>query len=92
MRAVDECEVLQEKLKTSESRLSFLLNKVQLDEEARVLMMEDRKKLEAQVMAYTDKCKELQSKLLDMGESNRIATQAMRVKQEEVTGVGYLDS
>jgi hypothetical protein len=33
-----------------DSRLSFLLNKIQMDEEGRVLMVEDRKKLEAQVI------------------------------------------
>ena len=38
----------------------------------------------AQVISYTEKCKELQKKLLEMGESNRVITQAMRLKQEEV--------
>mmetsp|Transcript_8817 Transcript_8817/g.8720 ORF Transcript_8817/g.8720 Transcript_8817/m.8720 type:complete len:900 (+) Transcript_8817:244-2943(+) len=85
VKVTEEAEQLQEKLKTMDSRLSFLLNKVQMDEESRVLMMEDRKKLEAQVMSYTEKCKELQKKLLEMGESNRIITQAMRLKQEEVS-------
>ena len=87
VKAIDEAEQLQERLKTMDSRLSFLLNKVQMDEEGRVLMVEDRKKLEAQVMTYTEKCKELQRKLLDMGESNRVITQAMRLKQEEISEV-----
>jgi hypothetical protein len=38
-------------------------------------------------MTYTEKCKELQRKLLDMGESNRVVTQAMRLKQEEISEV-----
>ena len=87
MKAIEDNEQLQEKLKTMDSRLSFLLNKVQMDEDSRVLMVEDRKKLEAQLMSYTEKCKELQRKLLDMGESNRVITQAMRLKQEEVMEV-----
>ena len=82
--AMEQAEQLTEKLKTMDSRLSFLLNKVQMDEETRVVQTEDRKKLEAQVISYTEKCKELQKKLLEMGESNRVITQAMRLKQEEV--------
>lgn len=52
-----------------------------------MIQAEDRKKLEAQVVSYTDKCDELQLKLTEMGESNRIITQAMRLKQEEVNGI-----
>jgi len=80
----EEVEVMKEKLKTMESRLSFLLNKVQTDEENRVVQAEDRKKLEAQVIAFTEKNEELQQKLMETGESNRVITQAMRLKQEEV--------
>lgn len=87
VKVTEEAEQLHEKLKTMDSRLSFLLNKVQMDEEGRIIMTEDRKKLEAQVMSYTEKCKELQKKLLEMGESNRIITQAMRLKQEEVSEI-----
>eukprot|EP01038_Epipyxis_sp_PR26KG_P009467 gene9467-12754_t len=85
VKSMEQCEQLQEKLKTMESRLSFLLNKVQADEEMRVIQIEDRKKLEAQVLSYTEKCDELQHKLTEMGESNRIISQAMRFKQEELT-------
>ncbi len=84
VKALEEVEQLKEKLKTLESRLSFLLNKVQADEEARVIQAEDRKKLEAQVISFTEKTEELNHKLIEMGESNRIITQAMRLKQEEL--------
>ena len=84
LRMQEEVEVMKEKLKTMESRLSFLLNKVQTDEEARVIALEDRKKLEAQVISFTEKNEELQQKLMETGESNRIITQAMRLKQEEL--------
>lgn len=87
VKAMEECEQLTEKLKTMDARLSFLLNKVQADEESRVIQAEDRKKLEAQVVSYTEKCEELQHKLMEMGESNRIITQAMRIKQEELNEV-----
>ena len=84
LRMQEEVEVMKEKLKTMESRLSFLLNKVQTDEESRVIALEDRKKLEAQVISFTEKNEELQQKLMETGESNRIITQAMRLKQEEL--------
>lgn len=84
VKAMEEVEQLKEKLRTLESRLSFLLNKVQADEEARVIQAEDRKKLEAQVISFTEKTEELNHKLIEMGESNRIITQAMRLKQEEL--------
>ena len=42
VKALEEVEQLTEKVKTTESRLSFLLNKVQADEEARILQAEDR--------------------------------------------------
>lgn len=84
VKAMEEGEQLNEKLKSVEARLSFLLNKVQADEETRVIQAEDRKKLEAQVISYSEKCEELQHKLTEMGEANRVITQAMRLKQEEL--------
>jgi myosin protein heavy chain len=87
VRANEELDQANEKLRTMESRLSFLLNKVQADEENRLIQAEDRKKLEAQVLAYTEKCDELTHKLSEMGESNRVITQAMRLKQEELNEV-----
>jgi hypothetical protein len=80
----EENEQLKEKNKLLETRLSFLLNKVQLDEEARVIQAEDRKKLEAQVISLAEKSDELSHKLTEMSESNKVITQAMRLKQEEL--------
>lgn len=84
VKAMEEVEQLSEKLKSMEARLAFLLNKVQIDDENRIIQAEDRKKLEAQVLTYSEKCEELQHKLTELGESNRIITQAMRLKQEEL--------
>lgn len=86
-RVMEERDQLEEKGRAMESRLSFLLNKVQADEEARLLQVEDRKKLEAQVLSYSEKCEELQQKVTEMGESNRIITQALRLKQEEISSL-----
>lgn len=80
----EENEQFKEKNKLLETRLSFLLNKVQLDEEARVIQAEDRKKLEAQVISLAEKSDELSHKLSEMSESNKVITQAMRLKQEEL--------
>ena len=52
-----------------------------------MIQAEDRKKLEAQVLSYSEKCEELQHKLTELGESNRIITQAMRLKQEELNEI-----
>lgn len=87
VKAVEENDQLKEKMTVVESRLSFLLNKVQADEEARVIQSEDRKKLEAQVQTLTAKCEEFHHKLSETGESNRIITQAMRLKQEELNEI-----
>ena len=83
VKALEEIEQLNEKNKAMEARLSFLLNKVQSDEENRVIQAEDRKKLEAQVLTYSEKCEDIQRKLIEIGESNRIITQALRLKQDE---------
>jgi myosin protein heavy chain len=83
VKAMEEVDQLTEKLKAMEARLAFLLNKVQHEEEVRVVQAEDRKKLEAQVVSYADKCEEFQRKINEAGESNRIVTQALRLKQEE---------
>jgi hypothetical protein len=87
VKAMEEAEQLAEKLKSMEARLAFLLSKVQADDENRVIQAEDRKKLEAQVVSYSEKCEEFQHKLTELGESNRIVTQALRLKQEEFNDV-----
>ncbi len=84
IRSIEECEQLKEEKKSSDARISFLFSKVQADEEARAIQAEDRKKLEAQVSSYAEKCEDLQRKVTDIGESNRVITQAMRIKQEEL--------
>jgi hypothetical protein len=87
MKVSEERDQLDEKLKTMESRISFLLNKVQADEEARILQAEDRKKLESQVLTYNERNEELQRKVTELAESNRLVTHSVRVKQEELSEV-----
>ena len=71
-----------EKVKTFSGRLGFLLNKMQTDEEAKVVRTEEMRKLEAQLKTSNDHLSKLQAKLDDANESNRIISQASRIKQE----------
>jgi len=83
----EERKIAEEKVRTLGGRLSFLLNKLQADEEIKIQQREEIKKLEAQIKTYHQKSDELLNKLNATGESNRIVTQAMRLKQEEVEGL-----
>lgn len=73
-----------EKVKTFSGRLGFLLNKMQTDEEAKVVRTEEMRKLEAQLKTSNDHLSKIQAKLDDANESNRIISQASRMKQEEL--------
>lgn len=83
VRAMEEADQLNERIKSMDARLAFLLSKVAADEENRVIQAEDRKKLEAQVVSYSEKCEEFQRKLTEIGESNRIVTQALRTSKDD---------
>jgi len=50
----------------------------------KVLAKEEIKKMESQIKSLTDRAAELEAKLDESGESNRIITQALRLKQEEL--------
>ena len=83
VKLMEENEQIKEKVKLLETRLSFLLNKMQLDEDSHVVQRADRKKLEAQVISLMEKSDELTHKLIGMSESNKVITQALRLKHEE---------
>ena len=74
----------EDKLQTLGGRMNFLLNKMQVDEESKIVTKEEMKKMDAQLRASREKVSELTKKLTATGESNRIITQAMRLKQEEL--------
>lgn len=46
-------ELMRDQVRTLGGRLSFLLNKMQSDEESRVILKEEAKKMEAQVRPAT---------------------------------------
>ena len=70
-------------MRTLSGRLTFLLNKLQADEEAKVVQREEIKKMEAQLRTLKERNDEMADKLNRTGESNRVLTQALRLKQEE---------
>lgn len=70
-------------VRTLSGRLTFLLNKLQADEEAKVVQREEIKKMEAQLRTLKERNDEMADKLNRTGESNRVLTQALRLKQEE---------
>lgn len=77
-------KVLDEKIKTMSSRVAFLLNKMQADEEAKLVSKEETKKLVAQVTSLQDKAADATQKLFATAESNRVVTEALRCKQDEL--------
>ncbi|KAF0688575.1 Aste57867_19820 [Aphanomyces stellatus] len=84
LKEAEERAQLAEKLKTMSSRVSFLLNKMQADEEAKLCTKEEMKKMHAQILSMQDKNAELTQKLNTTGESNRVVTEALRAKQDEL--------
>jgi hypothetical protein len=66
------------------ARVSFLLNKMQADEEAKLITKEEMKKMQAQILSFQDKNTELTQKWNACGESNRVVTEALRNKQDEL--------
>ncbi|KAG5182590.1 leucine rich repeat protein [Tribonema minus] len=84
LREHDERTETQEKVRTLGGRLTFLLTKMQSDEEARIIHREEARKLEAQVKALMARAEELATKLDESGESNRVLSAALRAKQAEL--------
>ncbi|RLN88396.1 hypothetical protein BBJ28_00004297 [Nothophytophthora sp. Chile5] len=84
LKEADERKQLEEKTKTMSSRVAFLLNKMQADEEAKIVSKEDTKKLQAQLVTLQEKGAELAHKLHTTAESNRVVTEALRCKQDEL--------
>lgn len=77
----------EDKVKTLSGRLSFLLNKLQADEEMRVVQKEEVKKMEAQLRSMQERTQDSDTKLSATGESNRIMSNALRLKQQELDEV-----
>ncbi|KAG1704314.1 hypothetical protein DVH05_006322 [Phytophthora capsici] len=84
LKEAEERKQLEEKIKTMSSRVAFLLNKMQADEEAKIVSKEETKKLQAQLVTLQEKGAELAHKLHSTADSNRVVTEALRCKQDEL--------
>ena len=61
----------QEKVRTLDGRLAFLLNRLQTDEETRSVQQEETKKMESQLLDLTQRCEKLQAKLTQSEQNAR---------------------
>ena len=84
LRELEDKKVALEKVQTLGGRLTFVLNKMQTEEELKIQMKEELKKLSAQVLSFTERNAELETKASTATESNRVVTSALRLKQREV--------
>lgn len=84
LKEAEDRKALDEKLKTMSGRLAFLLNKMQADEEAKIVAKEEAKKMHAQITSLQEKSGEAAHKLFATAESNRVVTEALRCKQDEL--------
>ena len=74
----------EETRKALSGRVSYLLNKSALDDESRANARIDVKKLEKQMHTVAKKCENLRSQLREAQEANKVLTEAMRLKHEEI--------
>ena len=74
----------EETRKALSGRVSYLLNKSALDDESRANARIDVKKLEKQMHTVAKKCETLRSQLREAQEANKVLTEAMRLKHEEI--------
>jgi hypothetical protein len=74
----------EETRKALSGRVSYLLNKSALDDESRANARIDVKKLEKQMQLIAKKCETLRSQLRESQEANKVLTEAMRLKHEEI--------
>merc|ERR1711871_1485764 len=67
LKEMDEKRASAEKVKVLGGRLSFLLNKMQSDEEAKVVAREEMQKITAQLATMKERNEELSGKLCNRG-------------------------
>ena len=75
---------IEESYKALSGRVSYLLNKSALDEESRANARIDVKKLEHQCREMNKTVENLRAKLRNAKETNKVLSEAMRLKEEEV--------
>lgn len=80
----EEKKGFEEKARILDSRLSFLLNKLQSDEENKLVQKDEVKKMEEQLAETTKQHDLYEKKVQELKESNRIISNQLLEKVEEV--------
>lgn len=80
----EACKEANEKVRTLDGRLAFLLGKLQTDEEARSVQQEEMKKMESQLQSITQRCDVLQTKLTQAEDSARNATDKLQQSDKQL--------
>ena len=73
-----------EKVRTLDGRLAFLLNRLQTDEEARSVQQAEIKKMESQMQSISQRCETLQTKLTQAEESSREVNEKLQHSDKEL--------
>jgi len=84
IREEEASKVANEKVRTMDGRLAFLLNRLQTDEEARSVQQSEIKKMESQLQDVTQRCETLQTKLTQADESARDANEKLQQSDKEL--------
>ncbi|EJK69450.1 hypothetical protein THAOC_09291, partial [Thalassiosira oceanica] len=84
IREEELCKDAQEKVRTLDGRLAFLLNRLQTDEEARSVQQEETKKMESQLLDLTQRCEKLQTKLTQSEQNGREVTEKLQQSDKQL--------
>lgn len=82
VRLEDEKKDAEEKVRTLNGRLSFLLNKLQTDEEAKVIQKKDIEKMEGKLVSNEETMKRLHEELNTVKDSNTTKIQELNKTEE----------
>ena len=80
----EKSSTLQDKVITLNGRISFLLNKLQSDEQANVLHRDEIKKMEEQLLESNEINVKLKEKLEEVEEVKRTISQTLKEKEQEI--------
>lgn len=80
---LDQVDTLKNSQKVAETRISFLVNRTQNDEDARSLYNDERKKLEAQIMKLTNLNDEYSHRIQEHIEIQRNHQISLKTKSDE---------
>ena len=83
IRAEERHKEAEQKIQTLNGRLSFVVNRLHMDAEVKILQKEEAKKIEGQLKLSSERCKTWQHKLDTSERSNKILTEQLSAKERE---------